>query len=190
MIKIIHRVNTADELKQIPNDYGVEIDIRGFKDKLILTHEFGEKGYDFNDYINLYSHNLLVANIKESGIENEVITKLNKKNISNYFLLDVEFPYILQNHKEHGEKLSLRFSRFEGIETIRNFIGKVKWVWIDTYDDFKLNDETTDVLSKFNLCLVSPSRWGHPNKIEFYLDKFRKSGLKIDGIMIEEEESL
>ena len=36
---IIHRVNTVKELKKIPHNFGIEIDIRTYKDKIILNHE-------------------------------------------------------------------------------------------------------------------------------------------------------
>ena len=36
---IIHRVNKIKKLKKIPTTYGVEIDIRSFKSKLILSHD-------------------------------------------------------------------------------------------------------------------------------------------------------
>ena len=36
---IIHRVNTIKELKQIPKEYGCEIDIRTDRSKLILNHD-------------------------------------------------------------------------------------------------------------------------------------------------------
>ena len=55
--------------------------------------------------------------------------------------------------------LSLRYSKLESIKTIENFVGKVKWVWVDTYEDFEINQETTNVLKNFSICLVSPSRW-------------------------------
>ena len=103
----------------------------------------------------------------------------------NFFLLDVEFPYILQKYQEKGEYLSLRFSKYEGIDTISNFIGKVKWVWIDTYEDFDLDPKTVSILKNFSLCLVSPSRWGKKDKVEYYMDKFKSVNLKIDAVMIE-----
>tara|TARA_B100001996_G_scaffold147900_1_gene112640 strand:- start:1840 stop:2412 length:573 start_codon:yes stop_codon:yes gene_type:complete len=189
MIEIIHRVNHIDELNEISNKYGIEVDIRGFKKKLILAHDLHEKGDNFKEYIDSYEHKLLVANIKESGIEEQVIGELSKKNISNFFLLDVEFPYILQNFEKHGENLCLRFSKHEGIDTIKNFIGKVKWIWVDTYEDFDLDSKIAAVLSNFSLCLVSPSRWGFNNQTNHYINKFESFDLSFDAIMIDRDEA-
>ena len=36
---IIHRVNSLAKLRQIPERYGVEVDVRSFGSKLILNHE-------------------------------------------------------------------------------------------------------------------------------------------------------
>ena len=36
---IAHRINTLNELKQIPNQYGVEIDLRDFKNKIVLSEK-------------------------------------------------------------------------------------------------------------------------------------------------------
>ena len=50
------------------------------------------------EFLNNYDKKLLIANIKESGIENISIEMIKNKNIENFFLLDVEFPYIYQNY--------------------------------------------------------------------------------------------
>ena len=84
--------------------------------------------------------------------------------------------------------MSLRYSKLESIKTIQNFIGKVKWVWVDTYKDFKINSEIAEVLGNFSICLVSPSRWGNEKKLNYFIEKFSKFNLEIGGVMIEEGE--
>ena len=190
MIKIIHRVNSLNQLKNIKENFGVEVDIRSNNKNLILAHDIGGEKEDFLEFIKSYNHKIFVANVKESGIENLVIDELEKNNIKDFFLLDVEFPYILQNYKKHGEKLCLRFSKFEGIDTINNFKGKIKWVWIDTYDDFDLDIYEADILRNFKLCLVSPTRWGHEDKINYYIEKFQKFDLLFEAIMVEDIEEI
>lgn len=188
MIEIIHRVNHIDQLKKIPYNYGLEIDIRSENNNLVLAHDLHEPMKDFKDFLKFFKHELLVANIKESGIEEEVINELFNENITNFFLLDVEPPFIIKNFNKYGNILSLRFSKYEAIDTVQNFIGKVKWVWVDTYEDFDLDEEKAAVLKNFKLCLVSPSRWGYENKINYYLEKFQEFGLLFDAVMIENYE--
>ena len=117
MIKIIHRVNDVQDLNKLSVNFGVEIDIRANNGALILSHDLNQKNSsNLNDYLDVYNHQFLVANIKESGIEEEVINALETKNISNYFLLDVEFPFLLQNGNmvavvPHGIFNTFLFSR-------------------------------------------------------------------------------
>ncbi len=76
---IIHRINKLDELKKLPHNFGVEIDIRSKDSKLILNHEPFKNGCNFIDYIENYKHGTLVLNIKEAGIENEVLKIVKSK---------------------------------------------------------------------------------------------------------------
>ena len=188
MIKIIHRVNTIENLKRVSYDHGVEIDIRTNNGSLVLTHDISNSADLFEEFLESYNHQLLVANIKEAGIEQEVIRKLIEKGVSKFFLLDTEFPFVINNYQEYGNVLSLRYSKLESIETIENFIGKVKWVWVDTYEDFEINPEITNVLRNFSICLVSPSRWGNKEELNYFIEKFSKYNLEISGVMIEEGE--
>ena len=92
---IIHRVNKIKELKGIEFKYGVEIDIRAWSSELILNHEPFTSGERLEDYLDEYKHGTLVLNIKEAGIENEVLKLVRERpNIKSYYLLDVECPYL------------------------------------------------------------------------------------------------
>ena len=91
---IVHRVNNVKDLIKLPSNCGVEIDLRTQDSKLILNHEPFKGGNDFIDYIENYKHGTLVLNIKESGIEDEVLKIVKSKSIKSYFLLDVEMPYL------------------------------------------------------------------------------------------------
>lgn len=188
MIKIIHRVNTIHELSKIDKNSGVEIDLRNYENRIILSHDPGKNGEDFGQYIKNYNHKLLIANVKEAGIELKIINELEKHKIINFFLLDVEFPFLLKNFEKYGEFLSLRFSKYESIETLKYFIGKVSWVWIDTYSDFHLNYDIANILKEYKICMVSPSRWEQGNKLNYYLNKLSEFNLNVDAVMIENNE--
>ena len=188
MTPIIHRVNNIKLLRDLPISYGLEIDVRSNNNNLILSHEPTDKGDLFIDFIDEYNHQLLVVNVKEAGIENDILHILQKNNINNFFLLDIEFPFLLQNHTEFGESLSVRYSKYESIETAKNFAGSVKWLWVDTYKDFELNEYTANFIRKFNVCLVSPSRWGQPERLNYYLEKFRNYKIDLNYVMVEKGE--
>jgi len=180
---IIHRVNKISNLKKIPNNFGCEIDIRTDGSKIILNHEPFNKGDLFTDYLDEYKKGTLVVNIKESGIENLVIDELNKRNINNYFLLDVEFPYIYYAVRNQIRDIAIRFSEDEPIEMLEKYINLVNWVWIDTNTILPIDKSNLNILSKIKSCLVSPDRWGRKKDILKYKIKMKQIGFSPTAVM-------
>ena len=82
---IVHRINTLKELKKIPLKYGVEIDIRTNGSKIILNHNPYKGGDSFEDYVANYKHGTLILNIKESGIEEDVLKIVKSASIKSFF---------------------------------------------------------------------------------------------------------
>ena len=79
MIPIIHRVNSIEKLNTLSEDVGVEIDIRHGGEKLVLSHDIQEKEENFEEYLDNYNKKFIVANIKESGVEDAVENILTKR---------------------------------------------------------------------------------------------------------------
>lgn len=190
MIPIIHRVNTLEKLDSLDSNVGIEIDIRSENGNLVLSHDPQKKSLSLKDFIENYDKKLIVANIKESGIEDSVIEYLTEKGINDFFLLDVEFPYILNNFEKSGKFLSLRFSKYESVESVVNFIDKVQWLWIDTYEDFFLDEQIAGILRRFKTVLVSPSRWKSEKNIQYYLSKLKEFDINLSGVMVESNEEI
>jgi hypothetical protein len=113
LLLIAHRINKISELKKIPLEYGVEVDIRTYNGQLILNHEAFENGDSLEEYLKCFKHKFIILEIKEEGIEKEVISLCKKYKIENYFLLSVSLPFIYLLSKEGIRKLALRFSEFE-----------------------------------------------------------------------------
>lgn len=180
---IIHRVNKIKNLSNIPLNYGCEVDIRSYGNELILNHEPYLNGDLLKDYLENYHHGTLVLNIKEAGIENDVLEMVRKNNIKDYFLLDVEFPYIYNQSRKGERSIALRFSEDEPIEFIVNYMNKVDWVWIDTNSKLPLNKKNISILKEFKTCLVCPERWNRPEDIKTYKNKLLKLGFKLDAVM-------
>jgi hypothetical protein len=159
MLKILHRVNTVEKLNNTNIKYGIEIDVRSFNKKLILNHEPFQDSVSLNTILKKYQHKHLIFNVKEEGIEDLILSYIKKFKIKDYFLLDVTFPKIyhfIKNKKKIN--LCLRKSKFEELNELNFFKNKIKWVWIDTFDDkIPLNIKNLKLYSKiFKLCLVSP----------------------------------
>ena len=51
MKKIQHRINKVSDLKNVSQEYGVELDIRAEGDNLILSHDAFISGENFEDYL-------------------------------------------------------------------------------------------------------------------------------------------
>ena len=139
---IIHRVNRIKELKNIKPTFGTEIDIRAQGGEIILSHDPFVKGDKLDDYLDEYNHGILVLNIKEDGIEDDVLGMVReRKRIKDYFLLDVEFPYLFKKAKAGEMDMAIRFSEDECIQTVQKYINKVNWVWIDCNTTLPLNND-------------------------------------------------
>ncbi len=181
---IVHRVNKIKELKKLDKNLGVEIDLRVYKKKIILNHEPYLNGDSFEEYLSQYNHGTLVLNIKETGIEEDVLKLVRKKKIKNFFLLDVEAPFFFKSLKKKEAALATRLSFYEPIELSKKFSGKFKWLWVDTIKDFYILKKNKKILTKFKICLVSPEFWGKPKQLNTFIRKFKKLKLQIDSIMI------
>ena len=193
MLIICHRVNKIADLKGTPREFGVEIDIRGYGKKLLLNHDvinYPEEYDELENYLKEFNHAFIIFNIKEAGIEQQVINLAEKYKIKNYFLLDVEFPYFFRaTRKDNFRKIAVRYSEAEPIEfTIAQTInGKaiVDWVWVDTNTQLPLNKEIYNKLKNagFKLCLVCPERWGRAEDIENYINYMKENNIELDAVM-------
>ena len=186
---VVHEVNNLEKLNRIDYDCGIEVDIRFRDGNLVVGHDLNELNLNFTDWLDAYGHKLLVANIKDSGIEDLVINEITSRKIDNFFLLDVEFPYIVKNKKNSGLWLSNRFSEYEDISNSEHFVKEIEWLWIDTFNKLPIGESNIDTLKKFKTCLVSPSRWGRLSDVEHYIDRMKALNYLPDAVMVEENEA-
>jgi len=193
---IRHRVNTIEELRRVHPRYGVEIDIRHDNRTagLYLNHDPGT-GDDFEEYMKVFAEQgdrFVIFNAKETGLETRIIEIAQKLGIEDYFLLDVEFPFIYRagfgNVPELNGRISIRFSEAEPIEQALLLKGKFGWVWVDTNTRLPLDPESYRKLKDagFKLALVCPSRWGRPQDIPLFIEQMKRDGVNIDTVMTAE----
>ena len=180
---IIHRINNIKELKNIPQKYGCEIDIRANGSKLVLNHDPFIGGESFVDYLDNYQHGTLVLNIKESGIESDVLSHVRERNINSFFLLDVESPYLYRASRDGERSIAIRYSEDEPIELVNKYKNRVDWVWIDTNTKLPLDAQNIVHLQGFKTCLVCPERWGRPNDIILYRKQMQLYNFELNAVM-------
>ena len=184
---ILHRINLLKKLRKLPTFFGTEIDIRSNGSKLILNHEPNTKGDKLEDYLSEYKHGTLILNIKEAGIENEVIKKVKQAKINSYFLLDVEYPYIFKSIKKKQRNIAIRFSEIESINNAKILQKNFDWIWIDTITKLPIDKKNLKVIKKYNSCVVCPERWGRPREIKSYWKKMIKLKFVPNAIMCKEK---
>lgn len=182
---IAHRINQIKELKKLPKNYGAEFDVRSIEYKLILQHEAYKNGDLLFKYLEEYeksgSEATLIFDMKEERLEEQCLDLIKAYNIKNYFFLDCSFPMInwLTSNGEHN--VAVRFSEYEGMDTVRAMAGKCKWVWVDTFTKNPLTKEIADEMHSlgYKICFVSPELQGHPELKEKY---FKEVENDIDAI--------
>lgn len=182
MLKITHRINTIQQLKEVPLHYGVELDLRPNGDRIILHHDAFKDGEDFEEWLKHYNHAFIILNTKAEGMEERLLQLMEKYKINNYFFLDLSLPFLIKYMKRDIKDIAVRFSEFEPIDFVMNFAGKVKWVWVDCFNDLPLNQENYKLLKKeFKLCIVSPELQGFDiTRIEEFKKKLY--GMEIDAV--------
>ena len=155
---IAHRRNTITELTSTPGRYGVEVDIRSYEDRLIVNHEPFHPGIFFEDWLSVYEHGTIILNVKEEGLEVNLIALMKGKGIENYFFLDQSFPFLIKFHQETGGRSAVRVSEYESLNTALAIQGMATWVWLDCFTKFPLDKASLVLLKEagYRTCLVSP----------------------------------
>lgn len=182
---IAHRINTLEELKKLPQQYGVELDLRdNLNGQIYIQHNPFETGEDFEEYLKMYHHGTMILNVKSERIEHKILEMIKKYGVKGYFFLDSTFPMI-KLLSDNGERnIAVRYSEYEGIDTLKAMSGKVDWVWVDTFTRLPMNNELYTVIHRlgYKVCLVSPELQGQPEKIEAYAKQVMDEGIKLDAI--------
>ncbi len=183
---IAHRINTLEELKKLPRDYGAEIDIRDYGSRLILQHDPFQDGEDLEPFLQAFVHGTLILNIKSERIEFKVQELLNRHCIRDYFFLDSSFPMIRQLSHEGESKIAVRYSELESMDTILNLRGYVDWVWVDSFERLVMTAQEASVLKDagFKLCLVSPDLQRREGEISRYKEYCAHHNLSFDAVCV------
>ena len=186
---IAHRINKLEELEKLCKKYGVEIDLRDNVDgKIYINHDPFILGEDFEEYLRKYSHGTMILNVKSERIELKILELLKKYSINNYFFLDSSFPMI-KLLSDRGEKnIALRYSEYEGLDTLEKMQGKVNWVWVDCFTELPINNEIYRKIKNmgYKLCLVSPELQNQKEKLELYAKQIKDEKIEFDAICTKE----
>ncbi len=179
---ISHRKNTIEELQATPVEYGIEMDIRSYGDRLIVHHEPFVDAVNFEEWIKHYHHKRLILNIKEEGIEYRVKEIVERNGIKDFFFLDLSFPYLIKMVNAGEKRAAVRFSEYESLESVTALAGKADWVWVDCFTKLPLTQDSYEVLCEhFKLCIVSPELQGRSIE-EIKVFKQQLKSFNIDAV--------
>ncbi len=182
---IAHRINTVSELKNLPCEYGVELDLRDdLNGRIYIQHNPFEPGEDFEDYLKDYHHGTMILNVKSERIELKMLEMLPKYDVKSYFFLDSSFPMIWTLSNQGEKNIALRVSEAEGLDTPRNMAGKVQWIWVDCFSRIPITNAEARELKElgYKLCFVSPELEGRDKDIESYADYINKEQIAFDAV--------
>ena len=182
---IAHRINTVAELKELPTEYGVELDLRDDLDgRIYIQHNPFESGEDFEEYLKEYHHGTMILNVKSERIELRILEILPKYDVKSYFFLDSSFPMIWLLSNQGEKNVALRISEVEGLDTARNMAGKVEWIWLDCFSRIPIGKVEFDELHSlgYKICFVSPELEGIDKDIEDYKKQLEENGMVMDAI--------
>ena len=155
---IAHRINTIEDSDSIPKSVGIEFDVHAYGNELIVAHDPFIKGVKLKKFLEHNKNRLCAINIKEDGIEKEVLELSIALGLERFFLFDVNFPQIYKLGNQHRKHLCLRLSEFEKplLERLSDF---TSYLWIDTFNGkfWMTKKEIINMKDlKYNLCFVSP----------------------------------
>jgi len=130
----LHRQNNTSEIIED----GIEIDVRSSINGLVLNHDRLNHTATYpllKDKLQFFKDKKIILNIKESGIEEELIDLMGDLD---YYFLDSQIPDILRLSKKFtsiSHRFIIRLSDVELPTTKMLNLVKPKYVWLD-YSDF------------------------------------------------------
>jgi len=176
-------------MKALKKELGAEIDVRDHNNTLVVSHDPYTGGELFDEFTKELSERHLIINIKSEGIEKDVIEILEHNNVKNYFLLDCTFPAIVKLIEKGFDKIALRFSEYEGMDTLKMMQGKVQWVWIDCFTKRPFTARQYKLIKNlgYKTCLVSPDLLLRPEQIQVYIDELKSIKCVPDAVCVKKE---
>lgn len=160
---IAHRVNTVEGLRATPTEYGVEMDLHAFGDRLVVHHDAFTDALDFERWLDAYQHALVILNVKEEGIEARVRELVLARGIERFFFLDLSVPALMKMVRAGEHRVAVRVSSVEPIAGALALGERAEWVWLDLFESrLPVTAEEYQMLrdAGYRICLVSPELHG------------------------------
>lgn len=183
---VAHRRNLPAELAQTPRELGIEMDIRSYGDRLVVTHEPFDPGVDLEEWLDAYAHAFLVANVKEEGLEERVEAALAARGVEEWTYLDQSFPFMVRTLRRGESRCMARISEYESVQTVLALQPRARWVWLDSFTGALPPREDLAALAGtgYRVMVVSPelqARDPEP-EVEGIRRALAEAGLALDAV--------
>lgn len=180
---IDHRINTLSQLAALPRNHGAEIDIRTYGQHLVLNHAPCQDGDSLVQFLDAYRHQTLILNVKEDGLETQILDLLSQRAIHDFFFLDLSLPAAVKLARSGESRFAVRFSEFEPLEACLRFAGLAQWCWVDRFTTAPPDRAALALLKQhFKLCLVSPELQGREPTAEVRTIRNALETLDVDAV--------
>ncbi|HVZ32805.1 MAG TPA: hypothetical protein VG963_10285 [Polyangiaceae bacterium] len=157
-----HRVNSLTELASVPEQLGIEFDLRSDGDRVIVTHDPFTEGPTIEEFLSLVGGRPCIFNVKCEGIEGRVLELAQRHDIRDFFFLDCSAPAAFKLWRSGEHRFAVRWSEHEPLEGALAWAGKAAWCWVDCFSAYPDDaDAWAQAAQHFQLCVVSPELQGH-----------------------------
>jgi hypothetical protein len=185
-LRIAHRVNTIEGLRATPREFGVEMDLHAYGDRLVVHHDAMTDALDFDRWLDAYAHAFVILNIKEEGIEARVRETVLARGIERFVLLDLSVPALVKMVRTGERRVAVRVSKYEAVAGALALRGLAEWIWLDVFEpELPVSAAEYRALQAagFRICLVSPELHGRDvSEIADLQRRLEADGLTADAV--------
>ena len=183
-----HRVNTIADLSSVPEDMGIEFDLRSSGNDVLVTHDPFTTGPTIEEFFPKIGKRPCIFNVKTEGIEARVRELAAANGIEDWFMLDLSVPAAVKLARIDEKRIAVRYSEMEPFEGAMAWKGKATWLWVDCFTRFPTEEPAwSELASAFKICLVSPELQGH-DEATFARLKASLEGKRYDAICTKKPE--
>src|SRR5207244_4131538 len=94
-----------------------------------------------------------IFNVKCEGIEERVRHLAKQHAIEDYFFLDCSVPAAVKLWRAGETRMAVRYSELEPLEGVLAWKGKARWVWVDCFTRFPLEEPGwAQIAESFQIC--------------------------------------
>jgi hypothetical protein len=174
VIFVKHRVNEIEELAELRDGDGVEVDVRDGAKTLVVSHDpFAAGAPRFREWLCHLGHQcpLLVVNVKCEGIVDHALAMAwGHEKVAEAVVLDCPPPELGRRLDEgRAEPCMARYTRTEPAPLF--LAGQVDWIWAERPARYKVQELRAN---GFKVCLCSPEvlPGGDPDEIPEWAEMF------------------